>query len=273
MVIKPLVLLDMNDICILINSCAAYSDMWDNIDFLYKKYWSDHPEIILVTDKVVPNQNSFKIIEINKDMSDRLIDAVKQIKENYIFLSFDDYYPNKKVNVNKLNELFKTIKAKDIDYCRIFFDPGVKGKKNSPLNYKTLPLNRVYEVNFYPAIWKKESLLKLLRSGEDIWKSEARLTRRAKENNLNCIYVKNKGIFDFVDVVRKGKYLRSSYRFLKRNKLFISDREKRTIKETIALNSRIFLSNNLPKKMKENLKKKGRKKGAVYYSDYADTDD
>ena len=263
----------MKDISILINSCSKYNDMWDNIDFLYDKYWPNHPKLFLLSNKEAEHKSDIDIISIPKEMSDRLISGVEQIDTEFVFLSFDDYYPKRMVNTKKLYELIEEIKKRNIDYCRIFYDPPVKGKKQTELKYKNLPLTRVYEVNFYPSIWKKTSLLRVLKGGEDIWKTEARLTRRFKELGFKGIYVKEHGIFDFVDVVRKGKYLRSSYRFLRKNNLYISTREKRTLRETITLNTRIFLSNNLPKKIKEKLKARGRKKGAIYYSDYADTDD
>lgn len=263
----------MKDISILINSCAKYSDMWGNVVLLYDKYWPNHPELIIVTDEIAEHNQQIRLVKFSGDMSDRIISAVKNIETKYVFLSFDDYYPCKPVNTKKLDALLNEMEAKSIDYCRIFFDPPTKGEKDSFLKYKILLLTRVYEVNFYPSIWKKESLLKVLKKGEDIWKTEARLTRRFKEKGFKGIYVKENGIFDFVDVVRKGKYLRSAYHFLKRNNLYISQRERRTIKETVLLNTRIFLSNHLPKKIKEYLKAKGRKKGAIYYSDYANTED
>ena len=125
----------------------------------------------------------------------------------------------------------------------------------------------------YPSIWKKEALLKVLKNHEEIWKSEARLTRRAREESLKCITRTNKGLFEFVDVVRKGKYLRSAYRYLKRNDLYISDRKIRTIPETIKLNLRIFISDITPKPIKDLMKKMVSRKEKKFYSDYADTED
>lgn len=247
--------------------------MWSNISFLYNKNWPNHPDIFLVTDEPISSNYPFHIFSFKKEMADRLIKAIEEIHTEYIFLSFDDYYPSKRVNEEAIEELLDILESNDIDYCRIFNEPKVKGKKISGLKYKYLTFSKYYEVNFYPGIWKKASLLELLRSGEDIWKSEARLTRRARENYMKCIYVDNRGIFDFIDVVRKGKYLRSSYHFLKKNNLYISNREKRTIKETLSLNARRFLSDHLSIRAKERLKNIGRKKGRVYYSDYAENDD
>ena len=263
---------EFNNVTILINSCIAFSDMWNNVSFLFDKYWPNHPKAYILTDKDDPSFKMDKIV-IDKEMSTRLLESLDKIDTKYVFLTFDDYYLKKPVNEKTILSLIKEMDNKDIDYCRIFYKLKTKGKKDKNLKYKYLPLKDTYEVNFYPSIWKKEALKKVLKKDEVIWKLEARITKRAREENLKCIYVNNKGIFDFVDVVRKGKYLRSAYRYLKRNSLYISSRKKRTIRETIKLNTQIFVSEHAPKRIKKCIKNRMHKKGKVYYSDYENTDD
>ena len=261
----------MNDITILINSCDAFSDMWENIISLYDKYWPNHPDLYILSDKKT-NFDYSKIIETNGEMSNRLLDALNHIKTKYVFLSFDDYYPKKNVNSETIQKVVELMESNGVDYCRIFNKVKIHGKSVGELKYKGLPLKSIYEVNFYPSLWNVDSLKKIIKPNEEIWKAEARLTRRFKDANLKGITISNKGVFDFVDVVRKGKYLRSAYRFLKRNKLFISSRKKRTIMETIRLNTRIFIADHFPV-FKNLLKKIAHKRGKVYYSDYELTDD
>lgn len=263
----------MNNLTILINSCKKFSDMWGNILDLYSKYWRDHPELIIVSDELDRNFNFNCVHPYTGDMSDRMLLAALDVKTKFVFLSFDDYYPKSKVDVDRISKIINLMESNNFDYCRMFKEPKAKGKKIGELKYKNLPLTRTYEVNFYPCIWKVESLIKIIKRNETIWKLEARITRRSKENGYKCIAIRDKTIFPFVDVVRKGKYLRNAYRFLKKNKLYISDRPVRTIKETTELAIQTFLSNNMPRCIKDRIKEKMRKKGRVYYSDYADTDD
>ena len=264
---------NLSKLKIVINSCWAFSDMWNNIYFLYKKYWANHPELLIVSDKNENKKLFPNIMCFEGEMTSRLLNALREIDSKYIFLSFDDYYLSKKVNVERLSQLLNEMEIKDVDYCRIFSMPKVRGKKDKNLKYKILPLIRIYEVNFYPSIWKKEALIKVLKENEVIWKAEARITRRSREKSLKCIYINNKNIFDFVDIVRKGKYLRSGYSFIKKNGLYLSSRPKRTIKETVHLNLRSFVANRIPVKLKNLLKKLNKGKNRVYYSDYENTDD
>ena len=259
---------------ILINSCEQFSDMWPNIFNLYEKNWPNHPKLAVITDgtkDATHPKDSF--FECDGEMSDRLIKSIDSLDTKYVFLSFDDYYPIKPVNEVKLEQIINVLDENDFDYCRIFKKPKIKGKKYGEIKYQVMPLTNYYEVNFYPSIWKVSSLKKVLRENEVIWKLEARLTRRCKEKDFICCCVNNKGIFDFIDVVRKGKYLRSAFRYLKRNDLYISNRKKRGVWETIKLNTRIFVSDHTCPKMKNLLKKMSRRKGKVYYSDYADNED
>ena len=259
---------------ILINSCEQFSDMWPNIFNLYEKNWSNHPTLKVITggtkDTLYPKES---FLEYDGEMSDRLLKAIDEVKTKYIFLSFDDYYPIKPVCKDKIQQIVNVLEDNNYDYCRIFNKPKIKGKKIDQIKYQVMPLTNYYEVNFYPSIWKVSSLKNVLKQNEVIWKLEARLTRRCKEQNFTCCCVHNKGIFDFIDVVRKGKYLRNAYRYLKRSDLYISDRKKRGVWETIKLNTRIFVSDHTSPKMKNFLKKVFRRKGKVYYSDYADNDD
>ena len=263
----------MNNISIHILSCEAFSDMWENDLYLYNKYWKDHPVINIISDS-----NSQKLFEkdvmcIKGEMSTRLLKSLDCVSTKYVFLTFDDYYPCKEINTSKINKLIEEMENKNIDYCRLFDKPRMKGPKNKELGYYNLPLKEIYEVNFYPSIWKVDTLRKVLKENETIWKAEARITRRARENNLKGIALSYKGTFDFIDIVRKGKYLRSGYRFIKKNNLFLSDRPIRSIRETITLNIRTFISEHIPLSIKNALKKYMNKKGKIYYSDYENTDD
>lgn len=265
----------MIDYCIVILSCSAFSDMWENDLFLYNKFWPQHKEIRIISDggnQFGPN-NPKELFIYFGGMSDRLIKALSNIKNKYVFLSFDDYYPCKMVDGERIDKLIAKIDSIGADYCRIFKRPFARGKKEKKYGYRILPLSKVYQVNFYPCIWKTKSLLSVLKSGEDIWKTEVRLTRRSREKQLLCLYVHTTSIFPFKDIVRKGKYKISGRRYIKKSKLSLSNRETRTLKETCGLFFRTVAMKCLPSFIKNALKNMLRKKGKFFYSDYEETDD
>lgn len=265
----------MKTMCVVILSCANFSDMWTNNIGLFEKYWPNHPDVFIISDGLgkynIKEPPTLKIYQ--GEMSDRLIAAITDLDYKYVFLTFDDYYLCKDVNNARLNKLISDMDEMNADYCGIFKRPIIHQKKQGESKYTVLPLNKVYQVNFYPCIWKKDSLLKVLKRGEDIWKTEARLTRRARENDLLCFHINNKRTFLFVDIVRKGKYLISGKKYILKNGLFLSDRKTRSVKETVYLFLQTTGSRILPRCLKNRIKSRLKKKGRIFYSDFENSDE
>lgn len=262
-----------NDLTILIFSCAQFSDLWDNHVFLLKKYWANHPDFFLISDAKGNAKNNCDdyLLIYNQEQSNRLISAALQCDTDYIFLTLDDYFIKGRVNDDEIARIISFLKTNNLDYCRLYKKTKLKKPViDKETGYRFLNFsNDVYEVNLYPGIWKKDSLLKVLASNESIWKTEVFMTNRFKANNLKGIAVYNhEKIFPFEDIVRKGKYLRKGINFLKKNNLYISNRQVRTIKEESYLLIRTLLSDYLPKCIKNKLKKIGNKCGKKYFSDY-----
>ena len=107
----------MSDISLLIYSCKAYSDLWSNHFYLLDKYWPSHPKSYLVSDGF----GTFNISKVDgmfvydKNCSDRLINAIKNITSEYIFITFDDYYLCKKIDDASLNDIISFVTNNGID--------------------------------------------------------------------------------------------------------------------------------------------------------------
>lgn len=265
-------ILDEN-ITIIILSCAKFSDLWANNVFLLNKFWPNHPKFLIISDgeALHPFNNHENLKIYNSEPSNRLIAAIEEVTTKYVFLTFDDYFLKDNVDQKHLIKIFDFIITNNVDYCRFFKKPKIKTKVNE-LGLRKLPLHNVYEVNMYPGIWKVDSLKKVLVPDEDIWKTEVRLTKRARENELFCFAYLKDNVFPFEDIVRKGKYLRHGLKFIKKNKLYVSDRKIRTHKEDFKLFVQTMASDYLPKGIANRVKKWQRKKGKVFYSDFENSD-
>lgn len=265
----------MKDLTILITSCTAFSDMWSNTLSCFKKNWDDDSGIVLSSDgegifdvKRVP-----ELALYNGEMSKRIIDALKDIKTKYVFITFDDYYLIEKADVCTFKELISYMDKNNVSYCGTAFNikSGVKTHSGN-LKLMELDLNKPYEVNFYPSIWNRNDLIDVLKYDENIWVSEVRLTKRLKNNGKKAILILNKNVFPFLDVVRKGKYLRKAYKYLNKNDFYISKRDVRTRREELYLSIRSFISFHSPKFLKKFLQNKYRKSGHIIFSDYDNLD-
>lgn len=263
----------MDSLSIIITTCDSFSDLWSNNIFLLNKFWPNHPECFVVSDK---NNDKGEMIFKNfayfsSDYSFRLLNLLKTIKADYILLTLDDYLISSFVDVNRINDLVSFMKNNGLSYIRLYNRTKTKGWINKEKRIHLLPLKKdAYEVNLYPSLWRKDDLIKIITHDENIWKFEVRLTRRCRENNYKCAWVSNKKVFEFVDTIRKGKYLRSAYRFLKKNDLYISSRGIRTAEETLHLSLRTLISRYTPDVIKRRIKRKRKNK---YYSEFSETDD
>lgn len=261
------------DVTIVVTTCRAFSDLWANNLFLLNKYWPQHPNVIYVSDFPNDNIHNFNVLAYkNFDYTYRLKEALKDVKTKYLLLTLDDYLINDYIKKDKIQYLYDYMDINNIDYCRLFKRAKVKKWIDKKRKLKEISYaKKCYEVNLYPGLWKTDSLKKTIYIDENIWKYEVRLTRRCKEQNLKSIACYDLSIFPFVDTIRKGKYLKPAYKFLKKEKLYISNRKVRTCKEDFSLWIRTFISHTLPDFLKVKIKNVFYKGKA--YSDFADTDD
>ncbi len=258
-----------DNITILVSTCDNYHDLWLNNKMLFDRFWPNHPSIIYFSDNNTYEPN-FDVLCVGAfEFSSRLKTVLDSIKTKYVFLTLDDYLLDTFVDNQSFDFCLNFLEKNCGDYFRFFKRTKVKGKYvEKKHKIKQLPLTKkAYEINLYPSIWNTESLRKIIKKEENIWKFEVRLTRRAKENQYKAFASYDSHIFHFVDTIRKGKYLRRAHKFLRKQNLYVSDRQKRTVSETLALAIRTFFSRHLPKKLKKFIKKKS---GKIYFSDYAD---
>lgn len=259
------------DCTILIFTCAMFSDLWDNQIQLLNKFWPEHPPYYLVSDTLglYGRGQENRTLCLSKSQSTRLIMALEHCSTEYVFLTLDDYFLKGQVNHERLENIIQTMHAEGIDYCRLYPKFTTKTPTLQVDNeLKRISFQRgVYEVNFYPGVWKRESLLAVLAPEETIWEAEVFLSRRFKDKNFIGVAERKMTVYPFVDVVRKGKYLRPAYRFMKKNDLFISDRPLRSRSEDFVLWIQGAVKSCTPRRLRPLAKKLGRKLGMKFYSD------
>lgn len=263
-----------NRLSVCIVTCNKNFDLWQNNKVLFERYWSDHPDIFVVTDEDnIKGSKLFKnFLHVNSNFSYRLLHALNGINSKYVLVTLDDYLLCEHISNNYISKLLYLMDRYNLTYLRLFNRAKINKWLDKKNKLKRLTLKKeAYEVNLYPSIWRKDDLIKLIKQDENPWKFEVRLNRRCRELNYNCAWVDDKNVYPFIDTIRKAKYLRRAYRFLKRKKLYINDsRSIRTIRETISLYFRTIISRYSPTFVKRILKKIMK---ADYFSNYADGDE
>ncbi len=219
---------EMKDFCILVNSCDKYSDLWDNHFKLFFDNWEGSlPRIVLLTDKKTNRiiDNVDIIVVENDSFPTRIHKACEQISEKYILVTLDDYYLIGKAKSDNFELLLEYFKDNKMQYLSIYNRRYTKAKYYTGLEvFNKIDLNATYAVNLYPAIWDKEFLYQCSDFTGSPWEFEPRLSLIAKNKEANCYY-NISGVFDILDVIRKGKLLRKARKRIKKMGLALPKRK------------------------------------------------
>lgn len=241
----------ISNFALLIFSCDKFSDLWEAHITLLNKYWPNRKcKTYIVTDKV--STLVFDGIEIiacgdDSEMSDRVKYICNIIKEEYILLTLDDYFPYGNFEEEKFINLINFLKENNGDYLRFFKEPKQEKRiKITDSIYQISKLHR-YSINLYPGLWKKEFLSSTVDESLNAWEYEVSLSKKANELKGNAfVYPKYKEAFPFMDVVRKGKILRKAWKKLKKLDIYHGNRPIRTRKEEFKLGVQTFFSKITP---------------------------
>ena len=258
-------------ITMIISSCDKFSDLWYEHIRLLKEHWKGTLcRILLVTYKNTTQY--FSDVEIivapsNFDFPKRIKYALDFVDTEYVLVTLDDYFLTNDVFYSNIYKLENIAKKKQIDYLLLYNRRKTNEKKYKPVGtLEKINLDKNYSVNLYPALWKKDFLIKTVKDNSTPWEYEFSLTKTAILENANC-YFSPSGAFDILDVVRKGKILHKAKKYFVKNNIIIENRE--TISYLIEI--KLWLMDRVswyaPKKIQLLLKRILNKFGMKFFSD------
>ena len=265
----------MNDkLSLLINSCDAFSDLWDAHIKLLNMNWDDRDiSTYLVTDSLTNkeyNEVTILCAGRNKELSDRIRYALDYIDTDYILLTLDDYFLTKKISTKSIMNLVDIMDKKELDYIRLFKRPNSFKKIKGTSSLFEINLDSKhdshYQINLYAGLWRKTFLEKCVNDSLNAWELELSLTPLGRANNAKCAMSKGNE-FPTLDVVRKGKLLHKAFYYLKFNNLYSGNRGLISWKEELKLNCMKIIKAISSQKMVDFYKSILRKQGYHFYSD------
>ena len=214
------------DVPILVVSCDAYNDVWHPFFHCFFKNWRDCPfPIHLVSNKLTYQDSRVSSVLVGDDVdySSNLINALHQIPQEWVIFWIDDRPPSKKVDTARIVELIEIAQAKDAGYFKLIpCNPPAFVEKSEDIG--ELPKGIRYRISMTVALWKKETLLKILQPGESSWDIE----KRGGINRANQIddkfYALPIEVFSSpplqdVHLISKRKYIWRAINLLKRENI------------------------------------------------------
>ncbi len=171
-----------NNCTLLVSSCDKYSDLWPPYFSLLDLYWRDCPfKKVLITENIIHKNLNVRSLNLGSgyDWSTLLIKALNQIESKYILFSLEDFFLRKKVNTELIIEALKFADENNLSMLRLIPRPGPDESILDSKKYGLIKKAAPYKVSTQAAIWKRDVLIGLLRSGESIWEFERNGSERA----------------------------------------------------------------------------------------------
>lgn len=218
--------MQMNSVAIIVSSCDFFKDCWKPFIFSIQKYWADCPYPIYIVsnnDEIeAPSGISFIKVGEDKKFASNLRAALNQIDADYVIYLQEDYWLNKKVVNAAIARHLDYCTNNHIDYLRLTF-PYLEGEDVGDC-YKSHSLMQRYSICLQAAIWKRVTLLALLREGDSGWDFEYKIQAYAIQSHIEVVALGIKpeayesGIrYVRGTAVRKGLWTIEGYKFLKEN--------------------------------------------------------
>ncbi|NJK97259.1 MAG: hypothetical protein HC905_22240 [Bacteroidales bacterium] len=207
-----------NNIALVIVSCDKYSDLWEPYIYFFKKHWQDCSfDKYFLTNHLESPDPDFKALKVYEDVSwsDNLTRAINMLDVNYeyVMLFLEDLILSEKVNNLLLNFTIEDFIKRNGNYIKLIKNQNATKKTSSYLS--EIPKESLYRTTSVFALWKKETLLKLLKPGENAWEFERNGSIRS--DSYFGFYICNNSIFNHKHLVIKGKLLLDAKRWICKN--------------------------------------------------------
>jgi hypothetical protein len=200
-----------SDCVVLVSSCDAYRDLWLPYFNLFQKHWADCPYPVYL----MGNQQQFEhpalkaVLHTDKagTWSDNLLEALQTIEASHLLFTLEDFFLQAKVDCGKIEKALEFAQRCQAHCVRLVPNPGPQQALASAPDWGVLEPGAAYRVSTQAAIWRRDSLLALLKKGESIWEFELNGTKRSTSLFPDGFYGSFAPIFPyFHHVIERGKW-------------------------------------------------------------------
>jgi hypothetical protein len=201
---------------ILVPSCDAYSDLWGPLLTLFGRYWPDCPfPIYLGSNEGEIARPGVTMLPVGKDTdwSSHLRRQLQALPTTFVLLWLEDFFPRRPVPTRAVLECLAMLDGLEGHQLRLIARPGPDLPVAGYPRIGRIQVGVPYRVSTQAAIWRRQTLLGLLRDGESVWQFEVAASRRSDALGDDGFY----GVWDAVvtydhHVVERGKWFRPEAR-------------------------------------------------------------
>lgn len=164
-----------NDITLLVVSCDSYGDLWLPYFYTFFKYWPDCPyPILLGSNEKEYSDPRVKMIKIgpDKDYSSNLLAMLENVKTPWLILWIEDFLLSSKIDTDRILNLVNQAQKNQVGYLKLAANTPWAYTNDKKQEIGPIPKGVKYRSGIGLALWKKETLKRLLTPGESAWQIE-----------------------------------------------------------------------------------------------------
>jgi hypothetical protein len=234
---------------IYVSSFDDYADIWPVFFARFFKYWPDCPYPIYLgaVGKVYDDRRVLPLHAADhKNWSSRAVEHLNQLESPYVLMMLEDYMLDRPVDNALLTKLVMLMDRYDLHAIRLFPDPPpTMAMPGVPL-IGFQGLGQLNRTNTHATIWRRESLLELIRPGESLWEFEINGSIRSNRfagGICGCW----EPALHYVMAIGKGRWFRRALRSLARDGIQpdLSVRSAETAGEELKAGLLAFMANTL----------------------------
>ena len=262
---------------IVVFSCDAYSDLWENFFRFMDIYWKDKSyECYLVNNRKHFEVRNVKVINAGDgDWSTRARIALEQIETQYVMTFLEDYFLSEKIDNVKFEETLSYIESEKIDYYKLEITAVKNYSKWSHYKDKSylynIPKTQYYGIDTAISIWNKNFMLELLGTENySAWKFELDRNEDAKhsERYMDKICVlDSRCLITMCPMVIQGEYFPMSIKHMQKKGYIINTANRKIMSCKYVIKNEIkYYFSRFPfgRRLLKNI---GRKLGFTFMSD------
>lgn len=203
------------NLSIVVLSCDKYSSLWEGFFHQLYKQWpelktsqSDIP-IYLVSNDHLFDDDRITVIHTNKEesFSDNVLDALAQVKTDYVFILLDDYYLTR-FDQDRFAEIYNYMVNNPVAYVQVSnYSASIQPIAEQVAGVTSLfhrTQHGAWRNSLQACLWKKANFQFLLKKGEDPWQFEVLGNDRSKGMMEDFLIVTDEPPLHYLNMVHLG---------------------------------------------------------------------
>ncbi|OCX51101.1 hypothetical protein BEL04_20520 [Mucilaginibacter sp. PPCGB 2223] len=209
----------MNNIALIVHACDRYQLLYRGFEYFFKRNWPFDEigiKYYFLTEETDYPSDLFTNIKTGKgEWSDRLLNGLNQIPEEFVIYFQEDMWLSRPVSAETINKVISLALDKDINLFKLSSNDVyqttstgnyIDGLSVSVLNNEESKFLMSHQVS----VWKKSFLAEQLKYKEHPWRNEREGTKRLRALNPKIYHIDLFSENGQFPINNNGKYLKPS---------------------------------------------------------------